>query len=231
MLFDLGNTLVSYYVAAEFASVLRRCLSGCVQVLGSGVRVDEDELFQRALALNVERSDYAVRPLGERLRVLFGETLDAAVEARLVSAFLEPIFATAVLAPDALSTLAALRERGYLTAIVSNTPWGSAAAPWRDELARHGLLSAVDAAVFCAEVGYRKPHRAPFDRALRLLGVRAADAVFVGDDARWDVAGAERAGIRPILLAPNRTDATSESIPIARNLREVLDYLDASSPS
>jgi FMN phosphatase YigB (HAD superfamily) len=35
---------------------------------------------------------------------------------------------------------------------------------------------------------------------LRLLEVDASDAVFVGDDPRWDVLGAERAGVRPILL-------------------------------
>jgi len=44
-----------------------------------------------------------------------------------------------------------------------------------------------------------------------------------GDDPRWDVAGAEQAGIRPLLLAPNA--AVSDAVESARNLREVLDHL------
>jgi HAD superfamily hydrolase (TIGR01509 family) len=226
VLFDLGNTLVSYYAAADFGPILRKCLRGCFEVLGPGSSLDEEEIFEHALTLNTERSDHAVWPLAERLEILFGEPVrDAATRQRLAAAFLEPIFATAFVDPEALSTLASLRARGFVTAIVSNTPWGSPSAPWRAELARHNLLSAVDAVVFCADVGYRKPHRAPFDRALALLEVRAADAVFVGDDPRWDVAGAEQAGIRPLLLAPKSTAAVSDAVESARNLREVLDHL------
>jgi HAD superfamily hydrolase (TIGR01509 family) len=221
VLFDLGNTLVSYYAAAEFAPVLRQCMRGCMSVLEPHARGDEEELFQRAWALNVEREDHTVWVLEERLRVLFGE----APMADLSTAFLEPIFATAVPDPDALSVLASLRARGVRTAIVSNTPWGSPAAPWRAELARHGLLDAVDAVVFCADVGYRKPHPAPIERALELLGVPNTEAVFVGDDPRWDVAGAKRAGVRPILLARRPAEGTSDSIPTVANLREVLHFL------
>jgi hypothetical protein len=41
---------------------------------------------------------------------------------------------------DALPLLESIRQRGIKTAIVSNTPWGSSASVWRNELARHGLL-------------------------------------------------------------------------------------------
>jgi len=143
----------------------------------------------------------------------------------LTAAFLQPIFATAVVDPEALATLTSLRAHGFATAIVSNTPWGSPAPSWRAELARHDLLSAVDATVFCGDVGYRKPHRAPFVRALDLLGVQAADAVFVGDDPRWDVLGAKDAGIRPMLLAPGSSEPSSGKVTVARTLREVLDRI------
>jgi putative hydrolase of the HAD superfamily len=95
--------------------------------------------------------------------------------------------------PQAVPLLEALRGHGIKTAIVSNTPWGSPADAWRAELTRHGLLDKVDAAVFCMDVGWRKPHRAPFDRALSLLEVAPADALFVGDDHRWDIVGAQNA--------------------------------------
>ena len=203
ILFDLGNTLVGYYTSTEFPSVLRRCLRECAQALGQSEDPARDEdLFERALLLNREQSDYAVRPLAARLQELFGayESLDEASARALGAAFLKPIFATARLDPQAIPVLEALRGRGIKTAIVSNTPWGSPADAWRAELTRHGLLDKVDATVFCMDVGWRKPHRAPFDRALSLLEVAPADALFVGDDRRWDIVGAQNAGLRPVLL-------------------------------
>src|SRR4051812_6906954 len=104
VLFDLGNTLVSYYVAADFGPILRRAVRGCIKVLEPAIPLDEDEIFERALRLNAERGDHAVWPLVERLNVLFHPapfdaqtTLDARTTERLTAAFLEPIFATAVL--------------------------------------------------------------------------------------------------------------------------------------
>ena len=83
----------------------------------------------------------------------------------------------------------------------ANTPWGSPAAPWRRELERHGLLQRCDATVFCVEVGWRKPHPAPFRRVLELLSVSASRAAFVGDHPQWDILGAEQSGLTPILLS------------------------------
>ena len=203
ILFDLGNTLVGYYTSSEFPLVLRRCLRECASALGHTEDPARDEdLFERALLLNREQADYAVRPLADRLQELFGayESLDEGSASALGAAFLKPIFAMARPDPQAVPLLEALRARGIKIAIVSNTPWGSPADAWRAELTRHGLLDKVDATVFCMDVGWRKPHRAPFDRALSLLEVASADALFVGDDHRWDIVGAQNAGLRPVLL-------------------------------
>src|SRR5262245_51421157 len=203
VLFDLGNTLVRYYGSSEFPEVLRRCLQECVTTLGLQLdSIRDGQLFERALLLNREQPDLAVRPLAARLDELFGsyQHIDQAAAAVLSAAFMRPIFAMARLDPTALPVLERLRSFGVKTAIVSNTPWGSPADLWRDELTRHGLLDKVDAAVFCMDVGWRKPHRAPFDRALSVLGVAPSEAIFVGDDQRWDVVGAHDAGLRPVLL-------------------------------
>jgi FMN phosphatase YigB (HAD superfamily) len=131
-------------------------------------------------------------------------------------------FAAAVADPAALTILASLRTRGFRTAIVSNTLWGTPARAWRSELAPHGLLASVHAAVFavfCTDVGYRKPYPAPFEQALSLLDI-SAEAIFVGDDPRWDVAGARRAGVRPILLAPTPIEGLADTVPIAANLHK-----------
>ncbi len=94
ILFDLGNTLVGYYTSTEFPLVLRRCLRECACALGQSEDPARDEdLFERALLLNREQSDYAVRPLAARLQELFGayESLDEASARALDAAFLKPI--------------------------------------------------------------------------------------------------------------------------------------------
>jgi len=225
VLFDLGNTLVSYYQPPEFMPVLRRSLEACLARLGHGPlqREAQTALLHQALELNQERADLAVWPLEERLRVLFGHAAgDAAMLERLCSAFLAPIFSTAQVNVEALPVLTGLKQLCIKTAVVSNTPWGSSGRAWRAELARHGLLAALDAVVFCTDVGWRKPHPAPFRRALELLDIPAGEAVFVGDDPVWDVDGANGAGLRPILLITQEQQAAAAQITTVRSLLDVL---------
>jgi len=231
ILFDLGNTLVGYYTSGEFPVVLRRCVRECASALGQTEdRGRDEDLFERALLLNLEQSDYAVWPLSARLQELFGayESIDEASAEALATTFLKPIFAIARLDPQAIPLLEALRGRGIKTAIVSNTPWGSPASAWRAELSRHGLLDKVDATVFCMDVGWRKPHRAPFDRALSLLDVAPADALFVGDDHRWDIVGAQNAGLRPVLLESGVSELRHDHLRIP-NLAGIIALLTEAS--
>ena len=229
VLFDLGNTLVSYYQPADFMPILRRSLDACLLTLGHSPlsREAQTALIHQALEMNQERADLAVWPLEERLRVLFSHYMpDPTVTERLCSAFLEPIFATARVSRDAIPVLTNLRRTGVKTAIVSNTPWGSSGHAWRLELARHGLLAAVDTVVFCTDVGWRKPHPSLFRRALDILEVPAKDAVFVGDDPVWDVEGASSAGVRPILLATRAHQSNPAQVTVAASLPEILTKIE-----
>jgi hypothetical protein len=72
MLFNVGNTLVRYYQAADFPPILRRSLQRCVEIIGGPAAATVDEgLFRHALALNCERVDFTVWPFGKRLNELF----------------------------------------------------------------------------------------------------------------------------------------------------------------
>jgi putative hydrolase of the HAD superfamily len=230
VLFDLGETLVSYYQPQQFLPILRRSLDDCLRALGHNPTSGEDaiDLLHQALELNQERGDLAVWPLEERLRVLFRPyaNLDTELTERLSHVFLQPIFATAQVHHEALPVLMGLKRRGVRTAIVSNTPWGSSGRIWRSELARHELLPAVDAVVFCRDVGWRKPHPAPFRRALEMLAVAEKDAAFVGDNPVWDVEGAEGAGLLPILLGGRHPLQMSGRAIIAPTLPDVLGMVD-----
>ena len=226
VIFDLGNTLVSYYPPANFLPVLRRSLEACLLALGHSPLPHEAQttLLHEALELNQERADLAVWPLEERLRVLFNAYAipDAATIERLASAFLGPIFSTAQVNPDALAVLADLKGMGIRTAVVSNTPWGSSGRAWGSALDRPSLLTALDAVVFFPNIGWRKPPPIPFRRALDLLDISAQEAVFVGDDPVWDVEGAKGAGLRPILLASPEQADTPVQLTVATSLPDVL---------
>jgi hypothetical protein len=127
VLFDLGNTLVSYYGSSGFPPILRGCLRRALSAAGLSVSaLDEQRLFEHAMRLNKEREDLAVRPLADRLQELFcpyAELTNTKL-ADVCGAFLEPIFACAELDVAAPHVLEELRRGGVKTGIVSNTPWG-----------------------------------------------------------------------------------------------------------
>jgi putative hydrolase of the HAD superfamily len=97
--------------------------------------------------------------------------------------------------PDAAPALGRLRQLGVRTAVVSN--WD---VSLRTILAEVGLGGLVDDIVVSAEVGARKPDPAIVEAALRRLRCPARKALMVGDSPETDVAAAEAAGVRPVLL-------------------------------
>lgn len=96
-------------------------------------------------------------------------------------------------ADGAVELLRQLRHRGLRTGMVSNFDHRLPAV-----LNALELTNLFDTVVLPAEVGAAKPDARIFARALEHLGVAANEAVYVGDDAEDDVAGAERAGLRAI---------------------------------
>lgn len=97
---------------------------------------------------------------------------------------------------DAVPVLAALRERGVRTGLVSNI-----GVDVRGLLDAEGLAGLLDAVVLSYELGVVKPEVGIFEEALRRLGVAPERTLMVGDSWRDD-AGAAQLGIRTLLLPP-----------------------------
>jgi putative hydrolase of the HAD superfamily len=227
VLFDLGNTLVSYYKPAEFGPILQNIVDDLLRYMARhGHHYDRASVLDLAKALNAEREDLSVYPLLLRLQKIFAldDRFVARHGAELTQIFLGPVFATGRLDPAAVPLIATLKSRGIKTGIVSNTPWGSPADHWREELERHGL--ATNATVFCMDCGKRKPDPVVFRFALDQLGIRAEEAVFVGDDARWDVFGARQVGMRAVLLEPLGATEVESDVGRIRNLSELIPLLE-----
>jgi putative hydrolase of the HAD superfamily len=100
--------------------------------------------------------------------------------------------------PGVVQTLAELRRRGLKVGLLSVCS-DDVPAVWADTRL-HGLF---DAEVFSCDVGMRKPDPRIYELTCERLGVEPADAIFVGDGANDELAGAERAGLRAVLICPD----------------------------
>jgi HAD superfamily hydrolase (TIGR01509 family) len=91
----------------------------------------------------------------------------------------------------AVETLRELRARGLRTGLITVCSEDTV-----DVWAETPFAGLFDAEVFSCSCGWRKPDPRIYARALDQLGVEAADAIFVGDGANDELAGAERVGMR-----------------------------------
>jgi putative hydrolase of the HAD superfamily len=149
-------------------------------------------------------------PVGEHVRMLLegvdaglADRLPASTRAALERAYAEPmLLAPPAVDPGAATALPALRRRGLVLAVVSNTAY-TPGAVLRQVFDRAGVLAPLSVLTFSDECGVRKPDRAIFDLTLRQLGVLAHEAVHVGDDPVLDVEGATDAGLVAIQVSPD----------------------------
>ena len=230
VLFDLGGTLISYYEKGQFAGILEQAIAEVSHYLQDQELLVgyQEEVNRRVKEENYEASDYQVRPLEERLARIFqleSKNTDEAVKIEMCRRFMQPVFALAYLYEETLPTLRELRARGYQTAIITNTPWGSPGTLWLEEIERHGLSTWVDGIVCCRDAGWRKPARQVFEYTLQRLQLTPECCLFVGDDPRWDIVGPRNIGIEAILLdrAGKMKDTREETI---RTLDELWERLE-----
>lgn len=126
--------------------------------------------------------------------------------------------------PDVLPTLEALRGAGVQMGVVSDWGHGLEAIALELELGRYLRFMVVS-----SRFGLTKPDPAVFAMALERIGVRATDAVYVGDTYVKDVLGARAAGIQPVLL--DRAGAAPDvDCPVVSTLTEVLPLIGLDAP-
>jgi putative hydrolase of the HAD superfamily len=101
-----------------------------------------------------------------------------------------------IAAPGAEACLRALREGGLRTGVVSNFDHRLGGL-----LAGLGLAPWIEVVVRPADAGAAKPDPRIFGLALARLGLAPEEALYVGDDADDDIAGATRAGLRAVDVA------------------------------
>ncbi len=112
---------------------------------------------------------------------------------------------------------------GLRRVLVSNTTWTSDEDWWEWRSRELDLDGLLDGVVTSHSLGWRKPHRAMFDRALELAGCAAPACVFMGDREHKDVEPALALGMTVIRVAiqspPSPTRAQHQVTSLAEAVR------------
>jgi len=125
-----------------------------------------------------------------------------------------------VLFDDVMLALNDIRKQGVTLGLISNIDRDI--NPLLDELGLSLLLQVI---VTSQDVGFNKPHPQIFQAALRRAGVKASEAIYVGDQYQIDVLGANKAGMKGVLLDRGDYFEETTDCPRVLTLTQLLRYL------
>ncbi|MBI2868301.1 MAG: HAD family hydrolase [Chloroflexi bacterium] len=120
---------------------------------------------------------------------------------------------------DVVPALETLGERGLILGLISNVDRDGAAI-----LEDTGLLPYLKVVVTSHEVGFSKPQPEIYREALRCGRVEPAEALYIGDQYRIDIVGANNAGMKGVLLDRYGL-AEAGYAPVIRSLSETAGLL------
>ena len=156
----------------------------------------------------------------------FGYDLDASdkVVVGATVAFADEFMHYVSLDKDALDVLEKLHGK-YKLGLISN--FAIPECGWK-LLDKFGLKRFFDIVVISGEVNRRKPSPEIFQRALKILGVKASKAVFVGDMLDLDVMGPKKVGMKTVLInrRPIEENADVKPDKVVTRLSELLAVLE-----
>ncbi len=98
---------------------------------------------------------------------------------------------------DALRTLNALKQAGYIMAVISNR-----AKPYVEILETLGIKDFFSFSLAGGEVNAYKPDPEIFKHGLKRIGLTAQETIYIGDNYFADIIGSRRAGLQPVLYDP-----------------------------
>jgi FMN phosphatase YigB (HAD superfamily) len=118
--------------------------------------------------------------------------------------------ASALLLPTSHRTLVEKIKEKYRIGIITNFDHSPTV---HQLLHREGLETCFETVVISADVGWRKPRPEIFQKALDLLRLKAGETLFVGNDLKIDVGGANAIGI-PTVWFNRHGETPSTHLPV-----------------
>ncbi len=125
-----------------------------------------------------------------------------------------------VLFDDVLPTLNELKKQGLILGLISNVDQDITSL-----LDNLGLTALLQVVVTSQDAGFNKPSPEIFQEAVKKAGVQANEALYVGDQYQIDVVGANKAGMKGILIDRINYFTEVNDCPRLQNLMQILEYL------
>jgi len=215
--FDVGDTLVEGW-DPDYRLKAREALAR---------HYGERDWYDAFLAAEHEPSDHDVPWRQETIAIMDrwmreqGIALDDIEIDRVRSLCSVPLDTVSHLTDGAVDALRWCKANGLSVVLVTNALWRGDDEV-REDWRRFVLGDLIDGVASSHSVGWRKPHRAMFERALELAGARPEEAFMVGDRMRADVWGARQVGIRGVL---RRTVGPAPQSPVDVEPDAIVDSL------
>jgi HAD superfamily hydrolase (TIGR02253 family) len=218
VLFDLDNTLIDFLKMKKMsveAAITAMIDAGLPMKKGPATKmlwglydeygIEYGKIFQEFLKKAMGSVDWKILAAG------------VIAYRNVKSGFLEPY-------PHVTRTLLTLKDQGYRLAVVSDAPRMKA---WL-RLTAMRLADFFEVVVTSDDAqGKLKPHPEPYRVALRKLGLRPEEVIFVGDNPNRDILGAGKLGIRTVLAKYGEwTKPEGKSMKPDHEIRDVQELLD-----
>ena len=231
VLFDFGGTLYDYATleAAERESLVELARQFGIDAEPGAIQRAHREAMRRVFHHYLPRRFYLHRDLFRDAVIgmleSFGAAPDPARLDRYRAAQWQRHARDFTLREGVFDTLGALRRRGIHLGIVSNID--------DDQLGHLLEIAAIgsyfDSILSSEQAQSCKPDPGIFEEAVRRAGCVAEEALFVGDTLAQDIAGANRVGLRSVLLwhRDDRDPPTEEPRPrhVIRRIPDLLDLV------
>lgn len=119
--------------------------------------------------------------------------------------------------PDSIEVLQYFKDHGWSNAILSNN------VPELPQIVDAlGFTPFIDICVSSASIGYEKPNRLFFERAMGLIG-EMQDCWMVGDSYAADIKGAEAVGIKSIQVRREKVEGVIHYSPDLLGVKEIIE--------
>lgn len=218
VIFDLDNTLIDFLKMKRMA-----CSEAVDAMIDAGLKIKKDNALEMLYGLyGVYGMEY------QKIFQKFLKKASGSINYRILAysiiayrkvkdSFLTPY-------PGTKQTLIRIKEKKLKLAIVSDAPRLQA---WL-RLCAMKLDDFFDVVVALEDTGRLKPHKLPFNAAIKKLNVRPSECIMVGDNPERDVRGAKSLGMKTCLAKYGLTYKATSFKPDFEisEIRELVDLLD-----
>ena len=147
---------------------------------------------------------------------------------KLLEIYYMEVYSERKLYPEVLSVLNSLKSIGVRMGIVSNTT--NPRFMKENEMKAAGLEPFFDFAIYSSDTPYRKPHPSIFQLAIESLKLKPEEILFVGDNIRLDIVGAQNVGMKSAWINRERKTNSIDGEP-DYELHSLIDLLRIDSPA